>query len=111
MRTRTCRTCGREFEAQHHRTSYCCDACRTEGVRRSNAHSYRKASLRRSRLEAEADRRRDAALRMVAGGIPRDRAVVVYASESRHFGPVVVEWRGTVPTALRFLHMPENGGF
>ena len=101
MTTRLCKLCGREFEPQQARTAYCSDACRKEGERRANTLWARKDRLRR----------REAALRMAPVGIPRDRAVLVYASESRHFGPVVTEWRGTVPTALRFLHMPENGGF
>ena len=108
MTTRLCKLCGREFEPQQARTAYCSDACRKEGERRANTLWARKDRLRRTEV---ALRRREAALRMAPVGIPRDRAVLVYASESRHFGPVVTEWRGTVPTALRFLHMPGNGGF
>lgn len=41
----------------------------------------------------------------VADGSPRrDRAAVVYAVETRHDGTCVVEWRGTVPAHLRFIH-------
>ncbi|MDD6031595.1 MAG: hypothetical protein PUE68_12340 [Kiritimatiellae bacterium] len=108
MTARLCKLCGREFAPQQARSAYCGDACRKEGERRANALWARKDRLRRTEL---ALRRREAALRMAPGGIPRDRAMLVYASESRQFGPVVTEWRGTVPTALRFLHMPENGGF
>ena len=41
----------------------------------------------------------------VADGSPRrDRAAVVYVVETSHDGTCVVEWRGTVPAHLRFIH-------
>ena len=51
------------------------------------------------------ERRRESAARVAEGeALPRDRAAVVYAFETRNDGPCVVEWRGTVPSHLRFVH-------
>lgn len=94
---KVCKTCGMEFECKDGRSVYCSDACRHDGKRRIRARAQALDHVVELRL-------RESAMRVADGSHRRDRAEVVYAVETLHDGTCVVEWRGTVPANLRFIH-------
>lgn len=102
---KVCKTCGGEFEAEHGLVAYCSDACRREGTRKSIMESQRRIRAKKSGLAYVVKLRlRESAMRVADGSPRRDRAAVVYVVETSHDGACVVEWRGTVPAHLRFIH-------
>lgn len=102
---KVCKTCGMEFEGKDGRSVYCSDACRHDGIRKSVRMSKRRIRARAQGLDHVVELRlRESAMRVADGSPRRDRAAVVYVVETSHDGTCVVEWRGTVPAHLRFVH-------
>lgn len=99
MAGRICRRCGAPIEEYRGARARLCHGCA-----HTSAHGGDWHCLKWCQQFVEA-RRREAAARVAEGeAAPRDRAAVVYAVETRHDGTCVVEWRGTVPAHLRFIH-------
>ena len=98
MAGRICRRCGAPIEAYRSARAWLCSSCADTPGRGHGGH------VKWCQRFVEA-RRRESAARVAEGeALPRDRAAVVYVVETRHDGTCVVEWRGTVPVHLRFVH-------
>ena len=98
MAGRICRRCGAPIEAYRGARAWLCSSCADTPGRGHGGH----VKWRQRFVEA---RRRESAARVAEGeAAPRDRAAVVYVVETSHDGTCVVEWRGTVPVHLRFVH-------
>ena len=98
MAGRICRRCGAPIEAYRSAQARLCSSCEDTHSKGHDVH------VKWSQKFVE-ERRRESAARAAEGAAaPRDRAAVVYVVETRHDGTCVVEWRGTVPAHLRFVH-------
>ena len=102
MAGRICRRCGAPIEEYRSARAWLCSSCADTPSRGDVGH------IKWCQRFAEA-RRRESAARTAAraaegAAAPRDRAAVVYAVGTSHDGTCVVEWRGTVPAHLRFVH-------
>ena len=102
MAGRICRRCGAPIEAYRGARAWLCSSCADTHSRGHGGH------VKWCQRFVEA-RRRESAARVAARAAegeaaPRDRAAVVYVVETSHDGTCVVEWRGTVPAHLRFVH-------
>ena len=98
MAGRICRRCGAPIEAYRSERAWLCGSCADTHSKGHDVH------VKWSQKFVE-ERRRESAARAAEGkAAPRDRAVLVYVVETRHDGTCVVEWRGTVPVHLRFVH-------
>ena len=99
MTGRICRRCGAPVEAYRSARAWLCSSCADTNIKGGGSHHVKWCQ---KFVEA---RRRESAARVAEGeALPKDRAAVVYVFETRHDGPCVVEWRGTVPAHLRFVH-------
>lgn len=98
MAGRICRRCGAPIEEYRSARAWLCSSCADTPGKGDGGH------VKWCQKFVE-ERRRESAARIAEGEVaPRDRAAVVYAVETRHDGTCVVEWRGTVPAHLRFIH-------
>lgn len=103
MAGRICRRCGAPIEAYRSARAWLCSSCADTNIKGGGSHHVKWCQ---KFVEA---RRRESAARAAArasegAAAPRDRAAVVYVVETLNDGPCVVEWRGTVPSHLRFVH-------
>ena len=98
MAGRICRRCGAPIEAYRSERAWLCSSCADTPSRGDGVH------VKWCQRFVEARRRESAARAAEGAAAPRDRAAVVYAVETSHDGTCVVEWRGTVPAHLRFIH-------
>ena len=104
---KVCKECRSEFLPKHPREEYCSPSCRREAHLATKRASERNRRFRQSigrATQLVEHRLRESALRVADGSHRLDRAAVVYAVETRHDGTCVIEWRGTVPAHLRFIH-------
>ena len=98
MAGRICRRCGAPIEEYRSARAWLCSSCADTPGKGDAVH------IKWCQKFVE-KRRRESAARVADGeAAPRDRAAVVYAVETRHDVTCVVEWRGTVPANLRFIH-------
>lgn len=99
MARRICRRCGAPIEAYRSARAWLCSSCSDTHIKGGGSHHVKWCQ------KFVEERRRESAARVAEGeALPRDRAAVVYAVETSHDGTCVVEWRGTVPSNLRFVH-------
>lgn len=99
MAGRICRRCGAPIEAYRSARAWLCSSCSDTHIKGGGSHHVKWCQ------KFVEERRRESAARVAEGeALPRDRAAVVYAFETLNDGPCVVEWRGTVPAHLRFVH-------
>lgn len=99
MAGRICRRCGAPIEAYRSVRAWLCSSCSDTHIKGGGSHHVKWCQ------KFVEERRRESAARVAEGeALPRDRAAVVYAVETSHDGACVVEWRGTVPSHLRFVH-------
>ena len=98
MAGRICRRCGAPIEAYRSARAWLCSSCADTPSKGGSGH------VKWCQKFVEA-RRRESAARVAEGkAAPRDCAEVVYAVETSHDGTCVVEWHGTAPAHLRFVH-------
>ena len=99
MAGRICRRCGAPIEAYRSARAWLCSSCADKRPIKGGS-----GAIKWCQKFVE-ERRRESAARIAEGeALPRDRAAVVYVVETSHDGTCVVEWRGTVPAHLRFVH-------
>ena len=99
MAGRICRRCGAPIEAYRSAQARLCSNCADTPIKGGGSHHVKWCQ------KFVEERRRESAARVAEGeALPRDRAAVVYVVETSHDGTCVVEWRGTVPAHLRFVH-------
>ena len=99
MAGRICRTSGAPSDAYRSAQASVCSNCADTPIKGGGSRHVKWCQ------KFVEERRRESAARVAEGeALPRDRAAVVYAFETRHDGTCVVEWRGTVPAHLRFVH-------
>lgn len=92
---RICKRCGNPIEEFRGARAWLCSSC---ACKKDGGH------IKWCQRFADA-RRRDSARRKDEGDrLPPDRASVVYAVEVKWNDDCVVEWRGTVPPYLKFMH-------
>lgn len=102
MAGRICRRCGAPIEEYRSERAWLCSSCADTHSRGHGVHvKWCQRFVEARRRESAA---RTAARAAEGAAAPRDRAAVVYAVETSHDGTCVVEWRGTVPAHLRFVH-------